>query len=485
MVTSWIAKVVLRPVSTTMVTVTLLLFGLVAALRLPIELLPELSYPTITVRTTEADAAPSEVEELITRPIEERVGAVPGVVKVESVSREGTSDVVLDFAWGTPMDQAMADVREKLDRVTLPLTASRPLLLRYDPSQEPILRLALRPTETTRPSPDDLAVLRKMADDIVKRALEKIPGVAAVQVHGGELEEIAVDLDAERLVALGIGGEEVVAALQRENINRPGGAVDERDDRYLVRTLNEAHTAEDIGAIVVRNTAGRELRVRDVAKVSRRPLERTELSLVGGREAVELAVYREGDANLVAVANAVIEALPRLRLVAGYEVVVLANQAKFIESSVDEVVDNTLVGGVLAILVLLFFLRDLRATVVIAAAIPISLLAAFVPMQALDVSLNVMSLGGLALGVGMLVDNSIVVLEAVARVRSEAGSPRDAEGLRRTAVQGTGEVAASVVASTLTTVAVFLPMAFVEGSRVSSSVISASRSASASCRRCS
>jgi len=461
--TSWIAKVVLRPVSTTMVTITLLLFGLVAALRLPVELLPELSYPTITVRTTEADAAPSEIEELVTRPIEERVGAVPGVVKVESVSREGTSDVVLDFAWGTAMDQAMADVREKLDRVTLPLTASRPLLLRYDPSQEPILRLALRSTEGTGPSPDDLAVLRKVADDIVKRGLEKISGVAAVQVHGGELEEIAVDLDMERLAALGVGAEQVVAALQRENINRPGGAVDERDDRYLVRTLNEAHSAEDIGAIVVRNTEGRELRVRDIAKVSRRPLERTELSLVGGHEAVELAVYREGDANLVAVAQDVIEALPRMRLVAGYEIVVLANQAKFIESSVDEVVDNTLIGGVMAILVLLFFLRDLGSTLVIAVAIPISLLATFVPMQALGVSLNVMSLGGLALGVGMLVDNSIVVLEAVARVRAQDGSRRDAESRRRTAVQGTGEVASSVVASTLTTIAVFLPMAFVEG----------------------
>lgn len=463
MLRSWIATTVLRPVTTTMVTVTLLLFGLVAALRLPVELLPELSYPTITVRTTDTDAAPSEIEELITRPIEERVGAVPGVVKVESVSREGNSDVVLDFAWGTPMDQAMADVREKLDRVTLPTTAQRPLLLRYDPSQEPIMRLALRSSEESSPSAGDLAVLRKIADDIVKRELEKIPGVAAVQVHGGELEEIAVELDAERLAAVGLGADEVVAALQRDNVNRPGGAVDERDDRYLVRTLHEATTPAELGDIVVRNTGGRELHVRDVARVSRRPLEREELSLVGGREAVELAVYREGDANLVSVARTVEAALPRMRLARGYEVVVLADNSEFIESSVDEVVSNTLVGGALAILVLLFFLREWTSTLVIAVAIPISLLATFVPLQALDVSLNVMSLGGLALGVGMLVDNSIVVLEAVARVRADHGVTRDAAARRRTAVQGTAEVAASVVASTLTTVAVFLPMAFVEG----------------------
>jgi HAE1 family hydrophobic/amphiphilic exporter-1 len=458
----WIAAIVGRPVTTAMVTITLLLFGLVAALRLPVELLPELSFPTITVRTEHTDAAPIEIEELVTRPIEERVSAVPGVVKVESVSREGVSDVVLDFAWGTPMDQAMADVREKLDRVGLPVTAGRPLLLRYDPSQDPIMRLALRQVGESTPSPEDLAVLRRIADETVKRDLEKIAGVAAVEVHGGELEEVSVELDAQRLAAVGVTAAEVVAALQRNNVNRPGGAVDERDDRYLVRTVHEARTPEALADIVVRSTPGGELRIRDVARVSRRPIERDELALVGASEAIELAVYREGDANLVAVARDVNAAIPRLRLARGYEVVVLANNAEFIESSIDEVVSNTLVGAVLAIAVLLFFLRDLRATVVIAVAIPISLLATFVPLRALDVSLNVMSLGGLALGVGMLVDNSIVVLEAITRIR-EATPGGDAASRRRAAILGTSEVATSVVASTLTTIAVFAPMAFVEG----------------------
>jgi hydrophobic/amphiphilic exporter-1 (mainly G- bacteria), HAE1 family len=459
-----IAASVVRPVTTTMVTITVLLFGLVAALRLPVELLPELSYPTITVRTVDPDAAPVEVEELVTRPIEERVGAVPGVVKVESVSREGQSDVVLDFAWGTQMDQAMAEVREKLDRVNLPLTADRPILLRYDPSQEPIMRLALRPSADIALSVEDLAVLREAADRTVKRELEKIPGVAAVQLHGGELEEVLVELDPQRLAALGLGGDEVVAALKRDNVNAPGGAVDERDDHYLVRTLHEARTAEALGAIIVRSGAGGELRVRDVAKLRRTPVERLELSLVGGRESVELAVYREGDANLVAVADAVRTGIANLHLPPGHEIVVLSNHAEFIQSSIDEVRDNTLMGGALAVLVLLFFLRELRSTVVIAVAIPISLLATFVPLQALDVSLNVMSLGGLALGVGMLVDNSIVVLEVIARVAEQrAGTTGPKASRRAIAIDGTVEVAASVVASTLTTVAVFLPMAFVEG----------------------
>ncbi len=464
MLRSLIAASVIRPVTTTMVTITVLLFGFVAAMRLPVELLPELSYPTITVRTTDADAAPVEIEELVTRPIEERVGAVPGVVKVESVSREGQSDVVLDFAWGTAMDHAMAEVREKLDRVTLPTTAQRPILLRYDPSQEPIMRLALRPTSDVALSVDDLAVLREAADRTVKRELEKIPGVAAVQLHGGELEEVLVELDPARLAALGLGPDEVVAALKRDNVNMPGGAVDERDDHYLVRTLHEAHTAEDLGAIIVRTGATGTLHVRDVAKLRRTPVERLELSLVGGRESVELAVYREGDANLVAVADAVDAGIAKLRLPPGHEIVVLSNHAEFIQSSIDEVRDNTLVGGALATLVLLFFLRDLRATAVIAIAIPISLLATFVPLRALDVSLNVMSLGGLALGVGMLVDNSIVVLEVIARVADERRGTTGPSATRRAiAIDGTTEVAASVVASTLTTVAVFLPMAFVEG----------------------
>lgn len=469
MLRAFIAATVVRPVTTTMVTLTVLVFGLVAALRLPVELLPELSYPTITVRTTDADAAPAEIEELVTRPIEERVGAVPGVVKVESVSREGQSDVILDFAWGTAMDQALADVREKLDRVTLPTTAARPVLLRYDPSQEPVLRLAMVPRERGAAGAldaVDLAVLRDAADRTVKRELEKIAGVAAVEIHGGEEEEVAVVLDPTRLQALDIGADEIVAALQRDNVNVPGGAVDEGDNRYLVRTLHEARTPAELAEIIVRSTGGRELRIRDVASVRRSPVEREEMSLVDGAPAVELAIFREGDANLVAVAEAVREAMPRVPVPAGHELVVLADHAQFIQSSIDEVVDNTLVGSVLAIAVLLFFLRELRSTTVIALAIPISLLATFVPLRAFGVSLNVMSLGGLALGVGMLVDNSIVVLEAIARVREErvgAGVTLDGAARRRIAVDGTSEVATSVIASTLTTVAVFLPMAFVEG----------------------
>ena len=443
-----------RPVTTTMVMVAVLLFGLVALTRLPVALLPDLSYPSVTIRSEYVDAAPSEVEELITRPVEELVGAVPGVVRVESVSREGLSEVVLDFGWGTDIDRSLDDVREKLDRAVLPTGALRPVVLRYDPAQEPILRLALVGAPGARG-----AELYEHAERLVQRSLEKLPGVAAVQLHGGDKEEVRVELDPARLAAHGLSADEVAQAIRRDNVNRPGGALTDQRSRYLVRTVHEARTPEALREVIVRSRAGAELKLGEVARVSRSPLERTELARVGGREAVELAVYREGDANTVAVANEVLAGLPSLKLMPGESVVVLSNQSSFIESAIREVRDNTLLGGALAVLVLLFFLRDLRATAVIAVSIPISLLATFVPLQLLGVSLNLMSLGGLALGVGMLVDNSIVVLESIARVRERGGGG----GLAATAVRGTVEVAASVVASTLTTVAVFLPMAFVAG----------------------
>ncbi|EDM73603.1 acriflavin resistance protein [Plesiocystis pacifica SIR-1] len=474
-----IAGVVVRPVTVTMVTVALLLFGLVAVTRMPVELLPDLSYPSITVQTTFADAAPAEIEELVTRPVEELVGGVPGVVAVESASREGSSEVVLDFAWGTRIDDAMADVREKLDRVRLPTTAERPVVLRYDPSQEPIMRLALVPGAGEDAGPllaSDFRALRDVADKQVKQDLEKLDGVAAVQLHGGDEEEVVVELDPERLAAYGIDASEVVTAIGSDNVNRPGGGLTDNNNRYLIRTVHEAKTAEDLGAIIIRQSSstsstssgsggGGELRLRDLAtRIERTAVEREELSLVGGagtREVIELAVYREGDANTVRVAETVQARLTALErsLPPGHELIVLSNQARFIDAAIVEVALNTLVGGGLAILVLLFFLRDLRSTLVIGVAIPISLLVSFVPLTILGVSLNLMSLGGLALGVGMLVDNSIVTLEAIAREREgDPAMPR-----AQAAIRGTVEIASSVVASTLTTVAVFFPMAFVEG----------------------
>lgn len=439
-----------------MVTIALLVFGLVAATRLPVNLLPDISYPSITVQTTYQDAAPVEVETLITRPIEELVGAVPGLVGVESVSRESVSEVVLNFAWGTSVDRAMSDIREKLDRVNLPTQAERPIVLRYDPSQEAIMRIAVRPAPD---SPIAFATLRLEVERAVKLDLEKIPGVAAAVLYGGERDEIRVELDPQRLSAFALRPQDIVTAIDGDNVNRPGGAIDFRDRRHLIRTVHEARTPEDLGQVVVRNEGGRVLRVRDIGEVSRRPIEREELSLVDGQEVIELAIYREGDANTVSVARRIRERLETMRLSRGSTIEVLNDRAVFIESAVDEVISNVLLGGVLAVFVLLLFLRDLWSTLVIAIAIPVSVLVSFVPLQVAGVSLNLMSLGGLALGVGMLVDNSIVTLEAISRMRTSKPNL----SRREAAARGTTEVGTAVVASTLTTVAVFVPLVFVVG----------------------
>jgi len=450
-----IEAIVIHPVTTAMITVAILLFGLVAATRMPVDLLPDLSYPSITIRTEFDDAAPAEVEELVTLPIEELVGAVPGVEDVESVSKEGTSEVMLNFAWGTKIDVAMADVREKLDRVRLPQAVQNPIVLRYDPAQEPIIRLALTIDATLAHGTN----LRDVADRQIKRVLEAVRGVAGVQLHGGDEDEIRVELDADRLAALNLDPRDVVEAIKADNINQPGGALTEQQNRYLIRTVHEAKTAQELAKLIVRSSAGAELRLDDIASVERSPKEREERVLVDGREAIELSVFREADANTVAVSMALLSRIEDLQLPEGHRLVVLSNQSRFIEAAIKEVAINTLLGGFLAVAVLLFFLRNLRSTMVIALAIPISVTATFVPLRLGDVSLNLMSLGGLALGIGMLVDNSIVTLEAIARVREQhPGASR-----RWTAMAGTAEIAGSVVASTLTTVAVFLPMAFVEG----------------------
>ena len=230
-----------------------------------------------------------------------------------------------------------------------------------------------------------------------------------------------------KLRRFGLRPQDVVTAIDGDNVNRPGGAIDFRDRRHLIRTVHEARTPEDLGRVVVRNEGGRVLRVRDLGTVSRRPIEREELALVAGQEVIELAVYREGDANTVSVARSIRERLATRRLAQGSTIEVLEDRAVFIESAVNEVVSNVLMGGLLAVFVLLLFLRDLWSTLVIAIAIPVSVLVSFVPLQIAGVSLNLMSLGGLALGVGMLVDNSIVTLEAISRMRSSHPSLRRRE----------------------------------------------------------
>jgi HAE1 family hydrophobic/amphiphilic exporter-1 len=450
-----------RRITVVMFTVAIVLFGFVSLSRLKVNLLPDLSYPTLTVRTELSGAAPLEIENLLTKPIEESVGVIKNVRQVRSVSRAGQSDVTLEFLWGTDMDVAGVEVREKLDILELPLEASRPLLLRFDPSNEPIQRLAFMDKEATGPAEDPvrLRALRRFAEDQLKNDLEAVEGTAAVKVSGGLEDEIQILVDQERIAQLGISIQTVAARLRAENVNLSGGRLEQGSQRFLVRTINEFQSVEEIADAIVATPDGRPVYLRDVAAVSRGFKEREAITRVDGRESVELAVYKEGDANTVQVANRISARMEKIQesLPENTALTLVYDQSRFIEQAISQVRSAAIVGGLLAILVLYAFLKDARATFIIGVAIPISVIGTFVLMFASDVSLNIMSLGGIALAVGMLVDNSIVVLENIVR-KKEQGA-----GILEAARQGTGEVASAVTASTLTTIAVFFPMVFVTG----------------------
>ncbi|MFB3063474.1 MAG: efflux RND transporter permease subunit [Gammaproteobacteria bacterium] len=452
-----------RRVTIMMFTVAVVMFGMVSLSRLKVNLLPDLSYPTMTVRTELTGAAPIEIESLITKPVEEAVGVIKNVRRVRSVSRSGQSDVVLEFAWGTDMDIAGVDVREKLDILQLPLEAGRSMLLRFDPSSEPVMRLALIEDPDAeikfQNAEDRLKALRRFAEERLKTDLESSDGTAAVKTSGGLEDEIQILVDQLRLAQLGLSIETVTRRIREENVNLSGGRLEQGSQRFLVRTINEFQDIDEIADAIVANVDGRIIYMRDIAEIKRGFKEREAITRVDGQESVELGIYKEGDANTVQVANRIKQRLKNIEtsLPDNMKLIMIYDQSTFISNAISQVRSAALWGGLLAILVLYFFLRDARATFIIGAAIPVSVVGTFLMMYSSEISLNIMSLGGIALAIGMLVDNSIVVLENIVR-KKEMGLP-----LLQAAREGSSEVATAVIASTLTTVAVFFPMVFVSG----------------------
>ena len=464
--------IVERPVAVFMLFLAAAVFGLVSYDQLPLDLMPDLSYPTLTVRTEYPGAAPEEVETQVSQPLEEALSTSDGLVGIESRSRAEQSDVVLEFDWGTDMGAASQGVRERLQTTWLGEGIERPLILHYDPSLDPILRIALSTTSDSELDDEAaLFLLRELAEQELKRDLEALDGVAAVRVRGGLERQILIEVREDWMEARGVNLDQVRNTLMSENVNIAGGAIREGDTEFLIRTLNELGTVDEVRQLEVVRPDGVRVAIGEVAEVNSTYKDRKVVSQLDGREAVELEVFKEADANIVAVASTVKESLEGTRsmetgeleggllekLPAGVTWALLDDQASFIEQSIDNLTSTALLGGVLAVVVLFLFLRDLRSTAIIATAIPVSVVCAFAALYLGGVSLNLMSLGGLALGIGMLVDNSVVVLEAIAVHRDEGASRREA------AIIGATEVAAAVTASTLTTVAVFLPIVFVEG----------------------
>ncbi len=461
-----------------MVFVAAVVFGYFSLGQLPVTLMPEMSYPTLTVRTEYPGAAPEEVENDISRRIEEQLGVVSGLNEISSISRAGVSDVVLEFVWGTSMIEAVQNTLEKLDTVYLPREAEKPLLLHYDPSLDPVMELSLSSanSDTTAAELESEAQknagarrLRRIAELQVKRALEPITGVAAARVRGGLEEEIHVLIDAARLERVNISIDQVLNRLRAENINSAGGRIRDGSAEYMIRTINEYKNLEEVADTIVYRENGREIRLKDLGEVVYGQRDREMLTRTDGSESVQIDIYKEADSNMVKVGERIKMAVgsingPPRTTIAGKLfhdedaiLQIVADRSIFIDNSIKEVQNTAITGGFLAIAVLLFFLRDIRTTAIIAVSIPISIFVTFAPLNMLGVSLNIMSLGGLAMGIGMLVDSSIVVLESIYRCREEGDSTRDA------AIRGTREVRGAVIASTLTSICVFFPMVFVEG----------------------
>lgn len=448
-----------RRVTVLMATIGVFVLGFFSLNKLELKLLPEISYPSLTIQTELEGAPPEEIEDLVSRPIEEALGTVSKLLQITSISRAGISDVIVEFQWETPMDKALMDVREKIDTVVLPDTADRPRILRYNPETEPILTIAL--------TGEDLVALHSFADQEMKPRLETLPGVAAVRILGGDKEEILIEIDTRRLATLGLSLADIARKLRMENINLPGGILEEGDSRFLVRTLNEFQTVESISDIVISSARGIDVRLKDIASIHRTVVERKTITRMNGHPSVLMDIYKEGDANIIKVADAIRRFTGaggsggRSPLAAmlpdDMNLEIISDQSTFIRAALQEVRSTAILGSILAVLVIYVFLRHIPNTVIIGFSIPISIVATFILMHFKGISLNLMSLGGLALGIGMLVDNSIVVLENIFRMRETGLSVSDA------ARAGTEQVSTAVTASTLTTIAVFFPILFVGG----------------------
>ncbi len=447
-----------RRVTVAMLSLTMILFGSIAMQDMPRTLLPDLEYPTFTVRTEYENAGPEEIELLITKAVEESVGVVKGLSRIYSVSSTGRSDVKLELSWDADIKQASYEIRDRIDSVQLPLDAKAPVLLRFNPSTEPIMQVALTFSEGSDSS-SQLKKLRTYTEQLFKKKLEPVTGVAAVKVSGGLEQQIQIEPDQYQLAQLGLSIGDVSQRLIQENINLSGGAIKQGTQLFLVRTVNQFESIESIENIVISIKDLKPVKIKDVAQVTLKHKDRDSINRLNGKEAVEVAIYKEGDANTVAVAEKVKAQLEKLKksLPVNAELKIINDQSTFISDAISNVISSALLGGILAVLVIYLFLQDISATMVIATLIPVSVIAGFFLMFQAGISFNIMSLGGIALAIGLLVDNGIVVLENIASKRSQGLDKLNA------VKKGTTEVGSAIVASTLTTIAVFLPLVFVKG----------------------
>jgi HAE1 family hydrophobic/amphiphilic exporter-1 len=444
-----------RAVTFSMIFLGVIAFGLVSLGRLNPELYPNVTFPVATVVTTYPGVGSEDIEKIITKPIEGVVSTITGIEEVTSVNSEGTSLIIIKFSWGTNMDVAASDIRERLDLVNafLPKDASKPLIFKFDVSSQPIMFVGVSSDKMS------LAELQKLSEDNFEPYLERIDGIASVSTTGGQNREIQVQLDRNKLEAYGLSPAMVMGVIGGENISSPGGEIKEDRSTKLLRTIGEFTSIDQIRNIVISYRGGAPIYVRDVAEVIDGFSEQKSVVLINGKPSVNFWIQKQADANTVKVASKATKAIQELQKKYEGQVKfnIVGDSSEFIRDSLQSVTSSAIQGGLLAIIILFFFLYSIRSVMIIGIAIPISIISTFSIMDVAGVSLNIISMAGLALGVGMLVDNAIVVLENTYRHREEG------EDRRKSASNGASEVAIAITASTLTTLSVFIPVIFVPG----------------------
>ena len=442
-----------RPVTTLMISLVVIVFGLVSLGKLPIDLLPDFELPIAVVIASYEGVGPQEMENLVTRPLEEAIATVGNIENVSSVTSEGQSIIIAQFSFNTDMDFAALEMREKVDLVKgyLPDGVSEPMVLRVDPNAQAILQLSLSNT-------GDLAQAQAIAEDLIKPRLERIEGVASVDIRGGYENQILIQLKNEKLQGYGITPDYLAQIIAAENLNLPGGTVNKGNQELTIRTVGEFETLDEIRNLRIPLPTGATVQLKEIADVEMKYKELTSLAKTNGENSIIVSVQKQSGTNTVQVANAVSAEIEKIQEEnKNLDMQILFDQSDYIEMAIDTVKDSAIQGAILAVLVLLLFLREFRPTLIIATSIPVSIIATFAVLYFSGITLNLMTLGGLALGLGMLVDNSIVVLENIFRYRENGYSSIDAAQL------GAKEVGMAVTASTLTNVAVFLPIVFMEG----------------------
>jgi HAE1 family hydrophobic/amphiphilic exporter-1 len=436
-----------------MISGVVILLGVLSLSRLPVDLMPDISFPSLTVRVNYEGVGPLEMEELVTRPIEQAVSATSGVERIESTSSEGSSRVSLNFAWGTDLNEAADDVRNRLDRVRgrLPEEADPPVMFKFDANTFPIMSVGVEGNM-------DRVTLREMAENDLSPRLERVPGVASVSVEGGLRRQIHVELSKEKITALELPVNRIVQLLRSENQNVPLGEIDEGDRTYLLRSAGQFENLDDIRKLVVMTRGGVPVYLQDIAEVKDSTEDLRSFTRIDGNPGVRLRVTKQSGQNTVRIADAVRAEVARINTeIPGISLSILDDSSRFIKRSIASVQEAAMLGALLVIGVIFVFLRNVRSTFIICTSIPISIIGTFALLYFGGLTLNTMTFGGLALGVGMIVDASIVVLENTYR-HMEMGKDR-----MQAAIDGSEEVWSAILASTLTHIAVFVPLLFLSG----------------------